>query len=107
MNNFAVEELIAWFKRGLLWFLVTFMITTDELKDEAYQQLFSGRVSIPGVCYGLNLIKGYQAIGQLFPQRCRIVRLDFILGYVKLLLLAGLTFIIIFSLAHFAGQHVR
>ncbi len=102
MDNFALEELIAWFKRGLLWFIVTFLITTKELRNEAYKQFHYGTISVPGLCYTGNLIKGYQVIGQLFPERCRIVRLDYILGYVKLLLLAIVAFIFIFLLAHLA-----
>lgn len=87
MGNFILDEVIDRFKRGILWILCTLIFTVPELKDEAYRHVYSGEVRIPGVCYGSNLVRGYQAIGRLFPVRCRQIRLDFILGYLKLLIL--------------------
>ncbi len=87
MNNFILDELIDWFKRGILWIIVTVIFTSRELKDEAKSHIYSGVIRIPGVCYGFNPIKGYRAIGQFFPTRSRTVRLDYILGFIKTLLL--------------------
>ncbi len=87
MNNFALEEVFNRFKRGILWLIVTVIFSTRELKNEAFNHFHTGVVLIPGVCYGCNLVKGYQAIGKLFPQRRTVIRLDFILGYVKILLI--------------------
>ncbi len=89
MDNFVLDELLDLLKRGLLWFLVSVVFTTKELKEEALRHFYSGVVRIPGVCYGTNLIQGYQAIGKLFPQRHRVVRMDYVLGYIKMLLMTA------------------
>jgi hypothetical protein len=89
MEIFSLGALIDGFKRVILWVIVSIIFTTAELKDEASRHICSGVVRIPGVCYGSNLVQGYRAIGKYFPQRCGAVRLDFILGYCKSLLLAA------------------
>ena len=90
MYNSLLDELLNLLKCGLLWYLVTVIFTTAELREEAFRHLNSGVVRISGVCYGYNLIQGYRAIGQLFPNRCWAIRLDYILGYVKMLLLCAI-----------------
>jgi len=87
MDNFTLEVILEFLKRGLLWFIVTILFTSVELKDEVYRQAYSGVIRIPGVCYGSNFVKGYRMIGRLFPVRCWHVRADFILGYLKLVLI--------------------
>jgi carbon starvation protein CstA len=87
MNNFSLDSLIDLFKRMVLWFIITVIFTTKELREEALSHFYSGVIRIPGVCYGSNIIKGYQAIGQVFPDRCWLVRLDYLWGYLKMLLL--------------------
>jgi hypothetical protein len=87
MEFFTPSEILDLCKRGLLWFLITVIFTTQELKGEARNHYDFKVVRIPGVCYGFNLIKGFQAIGQIFPERSIIVRVDYILGYFKLILL--------------------
>ena len=87
MDNFVLDEILYLVKRCVLWFLVTVIFTTRELQDEASNHVLTGTVRIPGVCYGCNLVRGYQAVGKLFPRRSLIVRLDFITGYLKMLLI--------------------
>ncbi len=103
MDNFVLGEMVELFRRGILWFIVSVIFTTKELKDEAARHVYSGVVRIPGVCYGHNMVKGYRAIGQIFPQRCRIVRLDYIVGYIKIIMIAAcITGIIILLAEHMA-----
>ncbi len=99
MDNFALDEIVDWFKRGILWFIVSVIFTTKELKDEASRHFYSGVIRIPGVCYGSNVVKGYRAIGQIFPERRRIIRLDYIGGYIKITIIAACIFGIIVLLA--------
>jgi hypothetical protein len=101
VDNFTLDELLDWLKRGILWILVTVIFTSRELKDEAQRHLFSGVISIPGVCYGFNPVKGYQAIGQLFPGQSRGIRLDYILGFIKVLLLIACTLGLILLMARY------
>jgi hypothetical protein len=92
MENFSLDELVNWFKRGVLWIIITVIFTSQELRDEAARHFYSGVIRIPGVCYGFNFWKGYQAIGRIFPERAGWVRLDYILGYVKTLILIACVF---------------
>lgn len=100
MDNYVLEELIENIKRGLVWFIVTVIFTSSELKEEVFRHVYSGVIRIPGVCYGANIIRGYRVIGNLFPRRCHIVRLDFIMGYVKILLIAACVFGLLILLAN-------
>ncbi len=104
MEEFPIDELILWFKRGILWILITVIFTSAELKDEASRHFYSGVIRIPGVCYGFNIWKGYQAIGQLFPERCRWVRLDYIFGYIKTLLILACVIGLIALMAKVTGR---
>jgi hypothetical protein len=99
MYDFMLDELINLVKQGILWFIVTVIFTTKELKQEAFNHLHTGIVRIPGVCYGMNIIRGYRAIGHLYPERCRIVRLDFVWGYLKMALLIACTIGLIMLMA--------
>lgn len=103
MGNFILDEIIDRFKKGILWILVNVIFTTPELKNEAYCHVYSGEVRIPGVCYGSNLVRGYLAIGRLFPGRCWQVRLDFILGYLKLFILLACSVAFFLLMAKFAS----
>lgn len=87
MGDFALDELVGFFKRIVLWVIVKVIFFSQELKDEATKQCYSKIVLVPGVFYGLNMFQGYKAIGQHFPGRCNIVRVDYIMGYIKLTLL--------------------
>jgi hypothetical protein len=87
MRNIELEHILEKLKMGIIWILATVIFTTQELRQEAWNHYHKGTVRIPGVCYGYNLIKGYQAISHVFPDRCRAVRLDFVLGYIKMLIL--------------------
>jgi hypothetical protein len=98
VNNFALEEILDFFKRGILWIIVNLVFFTRELKNEACNHYYSGTVRIPGACYGYNLVKGYRAIGELFPERRLIIRLDFVLGYLKVLALIFVIFIVFYLL---------
>ena len=102
MNDFALDELIGHFKRGILWIIVKIMFFTPELKEEAAAQCKSDVVRIPGAFYGYNVCRGYRAIGKYFPNRCRIVRLDYILGYAKLTLLTACVAALLLA----AAQHL-
>jgi hypothetical protein len=104
MNEFSLDELVHIFKRGILWIIVTIIFTTKELKDEASRHFYSGVIRIPGVCYGFNFLKGYQAIGRLFPGRCWLVRLDYIMGYFKLLLITACVVGLFIIMARIAGR---
>jgi hypothetical protein len=91
VHNAILDELVDFFKRGVIWIIVTLIFNTRELKDEALRHFYSGVVRVPGVCYGANVVKGYQAIARVFPERCGVVRLDYILGYCKVMLLIAFT----------------
>jgi hypothetical protein len=104
MDNFALGELIELFKRGILWIIITVIFTSHELKEEASKHCYSGIISVPGVFYGFNPIRGYQAIGRLFPGRCGMVRLDYILGYVKSLLITACVLGLILLAAKYLHQ---
>ena len=96
----ALEEIVDICKRGILWIIVKLVFTTQELKLEAHNHVYSSAIRIPGVFYGLNLIKGYRAIGECFPGRCRMIRWDFILGYSKIFMAV----ILIGSLFYWLGK---
>ncbi len=81
------DEIVGGIRRFILWIIVKVMFFTQELRSEACQQCDSKKVLVPGVFYGLNLIRGYQAIGQHFPERSNIVRADYLLGWLKLVLI--------------------
>jgi hypothetical protein len=104
MDEFRLDDLVDWFKRGILWVIVTVIFTSAELRDEAARHFYSGVIRIPGVCYGFNFWKGYQAIGQVFPERSGRIRLDYILGYVKILLLIACVFGLIAMMAKISGN---
>jgi hypothetical protein len=87
MDYSVLEEIMAWCQKGMLWFMITIIFTSRELRDEASRHLYQGVVRIPGVFYGFNVLRGYSAIGQMFPARSHSVRLDYILGYLKMFLL--------------------
>jgi hypothetical protein len=88
MFFFSAEDIVELFKKMVGWIIINIIFSTRELKDEVIRQLDIRQIRIPGVCYGCNVFKGYRAIGEVFPQRSRIVRLDYILGYVKTILMA-------------------
>jgi hypothetical protein len=98
MTYFALDDLIDRFKRIVLWIIVKVMFFSSELREEATLQCNSKVIQIPGVFYGLNLIRGYQAIGHRFPARCKAVRTDYILGYVKLTLVIACAGVLLFLL---------
>ncbi len=103
MTYFALDDLIERFKRIVLWVIVKVMFFSSELREEATVQCNSKVILIPGVFYGLNLFRGYQAIGQHFPERCKAVRTDYILGYIKLTLVitcAGVLFFLLWKHLH-------
>ncbi len=89
MDYSILQEILALCQRGLLWFMITIIFTSRELREEASRHLYLGLVRIPGVFYGFNVLRGYSAIGQLFPDRSHSVRLDYVLGYLKMFLLTA------------------
>jgi hypothetical protein len=101
MDEFFVGEIIDNFKKMVLWVIVHVLFFTPELKDEACRHFYTKVVRIPGVCHGSNMVKGFKAIGQTFPQRKFIVRLDYVLGYVKIGLITAVTCLLFYTLAFF------
>jgi hypothetical protein len=87
MNNLLLEEIWYLVKRVILWIIINIIFMSRELRTEAYNQLFTGSILIPGVFYGLNLVQGFQSIKKLFPECHRRVQLDYVLGYLKSFLL--------------------
>jgi hypothetical protein len=86
MNHFLLEDFFEGIKRGILWILVNMYLFTRELNNKALRQYNSGTVLIHGLITGLYLVRGYQSIGMIFPQRKAIVRYDHILAFVKMTL---------------------
>ena len=103
MDNLALDEIILKCKQGILWIITTLIFTSQELRDEAFRHCYSGVVRIPGVFYGVDFIKGYCAIRQHFPGRCGLVRLDYVLGYVKTLILTSCACGLILLMARLVG----
>jgi len=98
MAYFDFDELLNRFKTWVLWIIIKAIFSTRELRKEAAAQCDSRPVQIPGVFYGINIHRGYQAIGEFFPDRCKIIRLDYILGFIKLTLIMACTSIFFFLL---------
>jgi hypothetical protein len=98
MTYLPFEEIVNGIRRMILWIIIKVMFFTQELQGEATEQCNSKKVLIPGVFYGLNIFRGYQAIGQHFPDRSNIVRLDYLLGWLKLTLIGifiGVIFVLL------------
>jgi|WetSurMetagenome_2_1015567.scaffolds.fasta_scaffold480513_2 hypothetical protein len=98
MTYFSVDDLLNRFKGIILWIIIKVMFFSSELREEATTQFNSRVVLIPGVFYGLNVFRGYQAIGQHYPDRRTIVRIDYVLGYLKFALIAICTGLFFFLL---------
>ena len=98
MTYIPFDEIVGGIRRCILWIIVKVMFFTQELRYEASEQCNSKKVIIPGCFYGLNLVRGYQAIGQHFPDRCNIIRADYLLGWLKLVLITAFMSIVFFLL---------
>jgi hypothetical protein len=103
MTYFSLNELLDRCKRIILWIIIKVIFFSSELREEATIQCNSKVVLIPGVFYGLNVFRGYQTIGQHFPDRRNIIRIDYVLGYLKFALIAIFTGSLFFLLWKYSG----
>jgi hypothetical protein len=104
MDNYILDEIVNLGKSLVFGIIVKIIFTSQELRDEAYRQLHYHVIRIPGIFYGYNLVSGYQVIGRLFPKRHKIVRADYLLGYIKVMVIITCIFKFFNLLAQFLGR---